>query len=140
MTRGNGRAGFTLVELMVVIIIVGLLASFAIPRFSKAVYRTKAAEFPTVLTAIYNAELSMHDETGMFGPLAELDVDEESVKASKLFEYSVASDDWGSGFTAVATVKPPGFGGAKAGHKATIDNSGTRGGDKELVQYARSWQ
>jgi prepilin-type N-terminal cleavage/methylation domain-containing protein len=47
---------FTLVELMVVIVIVGILAAVAIPKFTTASHKAKASEFPTVLTSIYSAE------------------------------------------------------------------------------------
>jgi prepilin-type N-terminal cleavage/methylation domain-containing protein len=139
-TKTSNNHGFTLVELMVVLVIVGLLASFAIPRFSKAVYKTKASEFPTILTAIYNAELSIRDETGQFAPVDELDIDERSISESNLFEYTVSSSDWTNEFVAQAVVKEPGFGKAKAGMKATINQDGEKGGDEELVKYVRTWK
>ena len=38
------RRAFTLVELAVVIVIIGVLAAFGVPRFIKSVERSKAAE------------------------------------------------------------------------------------------------
>ncbi|MGC3997871.1 MAG: prepilin-type N-terminal cleavage/methylation domain-containing protein [Anaeromyxobacter sp.] len=55
MTTRNSRrspAGFTLVELMVVVAIIGLLASVAMPQFQRAALRARAAERLTVMQAI----------------------------------------------------------------------------------------
>jgi type II secretory pathway pseudopilin PulG len=125
---------------MIVLVIIGILASFAIPRFSKSVYKTKASEFPTILIAIYNAELSLQDETGSFGPLEDLDLDAKSIESSDLFDYSVTSGSWESEFTASAKVKAPGFGEAKAGAQATINHNKEKSGDRELIQYVKTWK
>ena len=56
MLRSRGRKGFTLVELAVVIIILGILAAFAVPRFLDSVERSKAGEAFNYLAAVRSAQ------------------------------------------------------------------------------------
>src|SRR3954469_1574981 len=52
----RGRKGFTLVELAVVIIIIGVLSAFGVPRFLDSVERSKAAESFNYLAAVRAAQ------------------------------------------------------------------------------------
>jgi prepilin-type N-terminal cleavage/methylation domain-containing protein len=57
------KSGFTLIELMVVIVIIGVLATLAIPRFTEASARAKVAEAPRVLASYESAFLAAAAET-----------------------------------------------------------------------------
>ncbi len=70
------QGGFTLVELAVVIVIIGVLAAFGVPRFLESVERSKAAESFNYLSAIVSSQERYHARQGSYGSLLSvLDID-----------------------------------------------------------------
>ena len=72
--RRTNRQGFTLIELMIVVAIVGVLAAIAIPSFRAYVYRSKTSQGVATLGEIrqrqeaYRAEFGQYCDVGVQNP------------------------------------------------------------------------
>lgn len=70
------RKGFTLLELLTVVIIVAILSSLAVPQFFRVAERARSAEATAAMGAIRSAQMRYYAEHAIFtDDVDELDVD-----------------------------------------------------------------
>ncbi|MBI1976422.1 MAG: prepilin-type N-terminal cleavage/methylation domain-containing protein [Candidatus Omnitrophica bacterium] len=122
------QEGFTLLELMIVIVILGILASIAIPAYTKTVERAKQGEALHWLGMVRESEVRYYQMQGAYtGAFADLDIDAPPTSTSgpNYFIYAAATS--ASGFTVTATRqayrRPTGV--SPTNYTISIDQAGT---------------
>lgn len=66
MKRKSRQSGFTLVELMIVVAIIGILSAIAVPNFRRYQARSRRAEAQMALGSVYSAQQSWFSEFSSF--------------------------------------------------------------------------
>jgi len=89
----KGKKGFTLIELMIVVAIVGILAAIAIPNFLKFQAKSKQSEAKASLGAIYTGQIAYFGETNSFGDFNGINW---SPSGTPRYHYSLANYAWGT--------------------------------------------
>jgi len=91
------RRGFTLVELLVVIIVIAVLAAIAIPKFASSSQRSKESSLRANLKVVRNAVEMFKNDTGLF-PAALTDLTATSAPANGKdasgATKSITATDW----------------------------------------------
>ena len=95
----TGQAGFTLLELLMVVIIIAILAAIALPQYLRVAERSRAAEALQTLGPIRGSEQRFRAQNGVYTVnLAAIDIDVpgfNAVPASPNWTFTVA----GTGLT-----------------------------------------
>ena len=66
------QQGFTLVEVMVVVTIIGILASIALPTIARYQVKSRQAEARSTLGGIFVSQMVFYGENGRFGGIAQI--------------------------------------------------------------------
>ncbi|MCU0567787.1 MAG: prepilin-type N-terminal cleavage/methylation domain-containing protein [Oculatellaceae cyanobacterium Prado106] len=95
--------GFTLLELLVVVTIVGLLSAMAVPSYLRQANRSREAEARTYVAAINRGQQAFFNEHLRFGTLEELEL---VLSESRQYLYVSQPMGSGEGVTADTTATP----------------------------------
>jgi type IV pilus assembly protein PilA len=104
--RGKkGKKGFTLIELMIVVAIIGILAAIAIPNFLRFQAKSKQSEAKTNLGGIFTAQTAYQAEHNVYGSFA--NIAWSPIGTSMRYKYFSGTDNAGlNSITASPTTTP----------------------------------
>jgi len=121
----RSKAGFTLVELMIVMVIVGILAAVAVPIYRTNVKKAMASEGAALVGSVRTGERVYFAENGAYLAIADTTFNAEigvDTAGNKYFKtFTVTCTDPAVDFSASTSGDA---GGSAAGITVTIDQDG----------------
>lgn len=133
------RKGFTLIELIVVVIVIGILATIAVPQYLNATERAKSAKARHAIGLISQAEKLYRADKDTYVAVA---AKANLIDAGGLSDYVELSDitkdnDWGYAVSGVSTtdflVTATRSAGSDTG-TITLNQDGTWGGTRKKAK------
>lgn len=96
MRNARAAAGFTLIELMIALVVLGILVALAIPRFQHVSRQAKEAEAPLILKQIFTLQQRYYTRYDRYAPtLDELEGGTENIRPAKYYEFSMQTSATG---------------------------------------------
>jgi type IV pilus assembly protein PilE len=123
------RKGFTLIELIVVVIVIAILASFAVPQYITSIERAKEAKAKNALGIIAQAEKMYRAENDTYVNVADGSFDATLGSYVELAEID-ADTDWDYAVTGASTT---------AFTATATRNGGSNNGETVIVDQSGSW-
>lgn len=103
--QAHARGGFTLVELMIVVVIIGILAVVAIPRFDRVARSAKESEAMPILKQLYTLQERYKQRNDQFArTVGELEGASAAFTGAQYYEFEISNGD-GTAYLACAKPK-----------------------------------
>lgn len=126
--RRSKAQGFSLLELLITVLIVGILATVALPNFTKSVEKAKVKDAQSVLASVASSERIYRLDQGSFGTLGNLTennyiADPDGGNLNVDWDFAIVVGGAGTTFTAAAART----GGGYNGQTVEVDEAFTGG-------------
>ncbi|MBU1061847.1 MAG: prepilin-type N-terminal cleavage/methylation domain-containing protein [Candidatus Omnitrophica bacterium] len=121
------RKGFTILELLIVVLIIGILAAVGIPQLAESLEKSKTADAKSGLYQIYRAEEEY--AANRYGVYTNSVDDLFDVALTERYWIFTIDTPTSVSFTAIATRT----GGAYSGQTISIDNNANISGNWEFL-------
>ena len=125
--RLKGQKGFTLIELMIVVAIIGILAAIAIPNFLQYQMKSRQSEAKTNLQAIKTSEVAFQAERGCYIGIQ----NEPQLMAAPAANQKAQPVVWGQG----VNPQPPGTAWCTAVYAGSFNDIGFKATGNVLFRY-----
>jgi general secretion pathway protein G len=119
------RRGFTLIEMLVVMVVIALLLTIAVPRYWRTLERSKEAVLKQDLSALRDSIDKFYGDTGKFPESLAALVDKRYLRSIPVDPIAKSAERW-----VVAQAEDPDDNGVKDVH------SGAEGSGQNGVPYA----
>ena len=123
----NQKRGFTLLEIIIVIIIVGVLASLALPRFFNTVEYSRSTEAFASMAALRGAMERCYLQVGNMSECTNagnLDIEDPSNSPNNHFSYGLNAGAGSSAYSVLATRNTRDSGTSASSITLTVTSTG----------------
>jgi general secretion pathway protein G len=135
--RRRRAAGFTLLELIIVVAVIGILATIAMPRLLEAPDRAKEAVLKTDLRTFRSVIDQYHADRGKYPASLEVLVEEGYLRQIPVDPVTRSADTWVPIFEELAPEEElPGIDGELAGPGIVDVRSGATGTGRDGREYS----
>jgi general secretion pathway protein G len=91
---GSARRGFTLIEMLVVMVIIGMLLTIAVPRYLRSLERSKEVVLKQELSALRESIDKFYGDTGKFPESLATLVEKRYLRAIPVDPIAKSADTW----------------------------------------------